>query len=106
MKNLETKTKFRPILKAAVVGGVAFAVFSGAVFFSVGSSSFFGQELSDFYIFIVAPETILIGTLDPTESEFRFWSYCVIINSLLGALAGAFLAVFWLAIREDMRRER
>jgi hypothetical protein len=105
MKNPETKTKLRAILKAAIWGGLIFATFTA---FSIISGDFLGGPLFsflDFYIFVPGDlfYQCFIGHMstNPFDSSFLYDSYCVAVNSLIGVLIFTIVAIFRQFFKEN-----
>jgi len=93
MKSPDTKTKLRAVLKAAIVGGLIFAILT--VVAMLGAPIFGGFP----YLLAGIPETqleiFLTGKMllnSFNGSFFLYVSCCMIVNGVLGALVCAVFA--------------
>ena len=110
MKNPETKTKLRAVLKAAVYGVLIFAAFT--VFAMCGCVIFRGDFFGGLYFWVSVPGDLLwhffVGPMsaNPFNSLFLYVSYCVIVNGLIGVLVCAVFAFLWQFRARDNRENK
>jgi hypothetical protein len=101
MKNAESK-RLRALIKAAIRGGLIFAALTA---FAMCCYPFSGVSL---YLLATIPGDLvyssLIGPMSTTPfgSFYLYVSYCLIVNSLFGAVLGLFCRITMLVGKEIM----
>jgi hypothetical protein len=104
MKNPETKSKLRAVLKAAIGGGLIFAALTA--FAICGCTFFRGNFFGGLYFWACVPPDFIyqlfigLESTNPFDSSFLYGSFCVITNSLIGVFIFAAITSFCLTIKK------